>query len=119
MRSPFSLLAAFVVLSMTPPAIADYCTKCRDADLKSKFEGHDSLDLAVHGKTRLAAKTNCPNGSAPLYYAEFQADSNLVMYGEIEGPMWSSETGGSGGRRVIIQGDANLIMVDNSSNPVW
>lgn len=49
-----------------------------------------------------------------------QHDGNLVVYAADSGrPLWASGTQGSGVKSVIMQGDGNLVLLDDNDGPVW
>jgi len=57
------------------------------------------------------------------YELAFQGDSNLVLYHLVDGsgtPVWSSGTVGQPNPgNLVMQGDGNLVMYDQSGKPIW
>jgi hypothetical protein len=53
-----------------------------------------------------------------LYVLLMQGDGNLVLYGNAR-PIWASNTSGSGGNRVVLQADGNLVIYRANNTPVW
>ncbi|XP_059182610.1 B-type lectin plumieribetin-like [Centropristis striata] len=49
--------------------------------------------------------------------AVFQTDGNFVIYGWK--PVWASDTYGSGGFRLCMQNDCNLVMYNKDNIPKW
>jgi len=57
-----------------------------------------------------------PNGEFTL---AMQTDGNLVIYGP-SGPIWASNTGGTGGANYLaMQTDGNLVVYQSGGHPVW
>lgn len=52
------------------------------------------------------------------YKLLMQADSNLVLYGP-RGAIWSTNTVGRGGTRVVLQGDGNLVIYRVDGVAIW
>jgi hypothetical protein len=52
------------------------------------------------------------------YELLMQDDGNLVLYGP-NGATWASNTVGSGGTSVNLQGDGNLVIYTSAARPVW
>ncbi|XP_074550155.1 B-type lectin plumieribetin-like [Halichoeres trimaculatus] len=55
--------------------------------------------------------------SNELWKAVFQHDGNFVIYGWKA--VWASDTDGTDGSRVVMQGDGNLVIYNNSNVPRW
>lgn len=53
------------------------------------------------------------------YSLLLQADGNLVAYGPGFHEIWSSSTGGRGGKYLFIQTDGNLVIYNSAYYPVW
>ncbi len=48
-----------------------------------------------------------------------QSDGNLVLYLIGVGPLWATNTVGSGADRLLMQSDGNLVLYNPSRGPVW
>ncbi|XP_049326458.1 uncharacterized protein LOC125786870 [Astyanax mexicanus] len=51
------------------------------------------------------------------FKAIFQDDGNFVVYGWK--PLWASNTAGKAGKFLIMQEDANLVIYNDASKPIW
>ena len=49
---------------------------------------------------------------------KFQADQNLVLY-EDGVAVWASHTAGSGGYKLHMQNDGNVVLYTEDLNPLW
>jgi len=68
---------------------------------------------------RLAAAGNEFLQSADgRYRFVMQSDGNLVLYAP-SGPIWASNTVGSGANHLRMQGDGNLVIYNGADRPVW
>jgi hypothetical protein len=45
-------------------------------------------------------------------------DGNFVVYQGSQ-PVWSTNTAGRGGVRMVLQGDGNLVLLNGSNMPLW
>ncbi len=48
-----------------------------------------------------------------------QSDGNLVLYQNGVGPLWATDTLGSGADRLVMQSDGNLVVYTPNDGPVW
>ncbi|XP_066510859.1 B-type lectin plumieribetin-like [Hoplias malabaricus] len=62
-------------------------------------------------------KGECLISNNGNFKAIFQDDSNFVVY--TWKPIWASNTDGKPGNRLVMQGDGNLVIYDNSGHPLW
>lgn len=48
-----------------------------------------------------------------------QDDGNLVIYGEGNVALWSSDTGSNDGASLVLQDDGNLVIYSSTNKPLW
>lgn len=48
-----------------------------------------------------------------------QNDGNVVLYDEINNPIWHTKTHGKDTSRLAMQSDGNLVLYNSSNQPIW
>lgn len=76
-----------------------------------------SGDLVLRDKSGKVIWSTGTHGSG--LYTEFQADGNLVVYASQRRVVWAAGPVGYDGATLVLQGDANLVIVDRNGSPVW
>ena len=79
---------------------------------------------ALHKRSQLDANETVqasdyllsPNGLARL---QVESDGNLVLYHNFNNVPWSSNSGGSRSKQLIMQTDGNLVLYNSDNVPIW
>lgn len=72
--------------------------------------------MTMQPETALHPTVRAANGFYGLMY---QADGNLVLYGQDEDYGWDSKTDNNPGSRLIVQDDGNAVIYRPEGTPVW
>jgi hypothetical protein len=76
-----------------------------------------SSTLGLNDTLTPGQSLSSPGGA---FIASLQGDGNFVVYRVGNNtPLWSSNTSGKGGVKLIMQGDGNLVLYTSSNKPVW
>jgi hypothetical protein len=76
-----------------------------------------SGDLVLRDKSGKVVWSTGTHGSG--LYTEFQEDGNLVVYASQRRAVWAAGPVGHEGSTLVLQGDANLVIIDRNGSPLW
>lgn len=54
-----------------------------------------------------------------IYTLNFQKDGNLVLYKNVNHPIWASQTHGKSSKKLRFQDDGNFVIYDDRDSPIW
>jgi hypothetical protein len=72
--------------------------------------------LQVGKQLRVGQRIASPNGQ---YHFDLQGDGNLVTYSSAGKVVWTANTQGKGGTRLVLQSDGNLVLYTSAGKVVW
>jgi len=119
-----TLNAATGMVSGTPTTAATYSVTATASD-RIDTPASITFSWAVTGaESTLSAGHSLTGGQilwspSHQYYASFQTDGNLVVYGPTGAATWNSGTYGQGGTELRMQTDGNLVIYTPSVSAVW
>lgn len=97
----------------------DSTTSCRGGHLHLTYQDDGNFVLYCYGTALWATNGDAWGGAN---YTQFQYDGNLVSYtyAATGGPVdyWASNTQNTG-YKLVLQGDANLVIYNSSNRAVW
>ncbi len=104
-------------------------TSCNDNTLELLYQNDNNFVLYCNGSTPLwSTKTNTSLSDIIPDHVSFQGDGNFVLYYDLVNPSlgtfitevgWASGTNNKSAAKLVLQGDANLVIYNSSDKAIW